>query len=504
MHPLSVADRYHRDTKYSPTNIGNHPGLDWSRQPVPFKTFQSKRRVDLRPHLLLEQDEVSGFPLLTEHDVGPIDLARLSTLLLHTNGVTASASHGEETFYFRAAPSAGALYPTEVYVAAHGIEGLPDGIYNFQVREHALAPVCDGDFRRDLAALCFRHPEVERAACTLMFSAVFHRSSWRYQDRAYRRILLDTGHVVGNLVSFAPELGLHASPVGAFHDEGLNSLLLLDTQEEAMLAVVPLLDAADPGAAPAARPSPVAGPGSVDDAASLLLAMHHASDIASTEPPAAPAAGADLTDRWGTSEVKPLPRGELGWSGRRTSTILLRRSTREFTGAPITLEELGALLDDSYAPWRSEAALFDPSRLGTFVAVSRVTGLDAGIYFYDPAAHALHLRSRGDFSTRCGYICLGQDLGSAAAAVVFHCADLDDAIGAWGERGYRYLGLDAGHLGQRLNLAAIRSGLGVSGIGGYFDDQVNEMLGLSEGIACIYITCLGQPAAPLDDDETQS
>ena len=77
---------------------------------------------------------------------------------------------------------------------------------------------------------------------------------------------------------------------------------------------------------------------------------------------------------------------------------------------------------------------------------------------------------------------------------MFHTADLQQAIQQYGDRAYRYLHLDAGHLGQRLNLAAIRLGLGVSGIGGFFDDLVNQVLGIPEEEAVIYLTTLGVPA----------
>jgi SagB-type dehydrogenase family enzyme len=88
---------------------------------------------------------------------------------------------------------------------------------------------------------------------------------------------------------------------------------------------------------------------------------------------------------------------------------------------------------------------------------------------------------------------LGQDLGRDAAAVVFHTADLKKAVAQCGDRAYRYLHMDAGHLGQRLNLAAIHLDLGVSGIGGFFDDQVNEVLGIPTDEAVLYITTLGRP-----------
>jgi SagB-type dehydrogenase family enzyme len=84
-------------------------------------------------------------------------------------------------------------------------------------------------------------------------------------------------------------------------------------------------------------------------------------------------------------------------------------------------------------------------------------------------------------------------LGRDAAAVIFHTADLKKAVDKYGDRVYRYLHLDAGHLGQRLNLAAIRLNLGVSGIGGFFDDQVNDILGIPIDEAVVYITTLGRP-----------
>jgi SagB-type dehydrogenase family enzyme len=89
-------------------------------------------------------------------------------------------------------------------------------------------------------------------------------------------------------------------------------------------------------------------------------------------------------------------------------------------------------------------------------------------------------------------LCLGQNLGRDAGVVLFHTADLQRAIGRYGDRAYRYLHMDSGHLGQRLNIAAVRLGIGVSGIAGFFDDQVNEILGIPGDEAVLYITTLGR------------
>ncbi|MBU6430264.1 MAG: SagB/ThcOx family dehydrogenase, partial [Cyanobacteria bacterium REEB65] len=130
----------------------------------------------------------------------------------------------------------------------------------------------------------------------------------------------------------------------------------------------------------------------------------------------------------------------------------------------------------------------------TFVAVHRVEGLDPGCYHYDPHGRVLRQIRFRNLVEEVQYLCLNQDLGGQACAVIFHTADLPKAIARWGDRAYRYMHLDAGHLGQRLNLAAVHLGLGASGIGGFFDDEVNELLGIPPAEAVVYITTIGVPS----------
>ena len=99
----------------------------------------------------------------------------------------------QESHALRAAPSAGALYPAEIYVATRGIEGIADGVHDYQVRDHSLVTLWDGDFWSEFQRYSYGHEAIERSNLLVIFSAVFYRSSWRYEERAYRRILLDTG-----------------------------------------------------------------------------------------------------------------------------------------------------------------------------------------------------------------------------------------------------------------------------------------------------------------------
>ena len=135
---------------------------------------------------------------------------------------------------------------------------------------------------------------------------------------------------------------------------------------------------------------------------------------------------------------------------------------------------------------------FDLSLIETFVAVSNVETLESGCYYYAPQAQELRQIRFNQFHKDLHFLCLGQDLGRDAGFVIFHTANLAAAVAKYGDRAYRYLHMDAGHLGQRLNLAATRRELGVSGIAGFFDDQVNELLSIPEAEAVLYITTVGQ------------
>ena len=490
---VSTARRFHEATKYSPRTVGSHPGLDWSKQPVPFKNFLSEDRVELASKLLVARDEATERLMVLPHQDGPIDLPRLSTILLHTFGVTAVMHDnlGNQQL-FRAAPSAGALYPTEIYVVCREIEGVPDGIHNYQVRDHSLAPVLEGDFAADLRSIAFGHPAVTASNCVLLFGAIWYRSAWRYMDRAYRRILLDTGHAIGNLALIAPRFGLRAPMVADFDDEALTSLLLLDDRQESILTLVPLV------AAEVRTPRPPLRRSSDAEvfAESLIVALHRAGRLNGSEERAQ---SPDEPDPQPDLPLLPLPPGRVELGEKLAETILDRRSTREFTGGPILFEELAALLRFTADPLQQESGpgsreeFIAPRRLSTWIAALNVTGLEAGLYAVDPDLQGLRLVRAGRFAADCHRITLGQELGRSAAAIVFHTTRLDRLVRDFGDRGYRYLGLDAGHLGERLNLAALRAGLGISGIGGYFDDEINELFGFAPEEAVVYVTCIGQP-----------
>lgn len=500
----SIAIHYHERTKYHPETIATKgKALDWSTQPLPFKEYKIGTSFDLTAYL----SEASEASIDRETHFWQ----RLSRLLRCSYGLTAKLSTIGAPVYLRAAPSAGGLYPAEVYLISRGTPFLPPGLYNYQPQSHSLVCFWQNPVWSSLQAACFWHPALENTQLALVTTAIFYRSAWRYEDRAYRRIFLDTGHLLGNIELAGGINDYRPHLIGGFCDRAVNEFLYLDSEKEGAIAVISLADLLDikqhfsPATTALASPIETHYPELADGG--LLNYLHRASQIeerqlSQEEEPAEPET--NLEDKYNfpfclkiDTATAPIQWQE-SLSGLQ-NTILQRRSTRAYSGEDLTFDELKAVLNFTYQPLAyleqgldTAPDYFDLNLIETFIAVSGIEGLESGCYYYAPQAQELRQIRFKNFRQELHFLCLGQDLGRDAAAVVFHTADLAKAVAQYGDRAYRYLHMDAGHLGQRLNLAAIYLGLGVSGIGGFFDDYVNEVLGIPADEAVIYVTTLGR------------
>jgi SagB-type dehydrogenase family enzyme len=159
----------------------------------------------------------------------PIGLATLGHLLHMTGGITAGL-HGNAR---RSAPSSGALYPIELYVLVHRVEGLEAGVYHYAYEPHALELVRDGDVRQAVVDQGLGQTFLGEAGAVLVLTQILQRMRPKYQDRSYRYGLLEAGHVGENAYLAATSMGLGACGVGAFLDDDLNRLLGVDGVEEA-------------------------------------------------------------------------------------------------------------------------------------------------------------------------------------------------------------------------------------------------------------------------------
>lgn len=180
------------------------------------------------------EDAIGGRRSVREYKPEPLSLLELSRLLWAAQGITEPRSG------FRAAPSAGATFPLEVYVAIganldgrrSGVESLQPGLYRYVPGEHSLDLLRTGDSRRKLYNAALRQDPVRHAPVVLVITGVTARTAGRYGDRAARYIAMEAGHVSQNLYLKATALGLGTVAIGAFQDRALAGALELSSGEE--------------------------------------------------------------------------------------------------------------------------------------------------------------------------------------------------------------------------------------------------------------------------------
>ncbi|MEO0140449.1 MAG: SagB/ThcOx family dehydrogenase [candidate division WOR-3 bacterium] len=165
----------------------------------------------------------------------PITLSELSALVYYSIGITGE-SNGHA---LRAAPSAGALYPTELIVAVHEVEGLEPGLYRYDPQRHSLSFYKKGKVASILPGIAIGQAHAGRGACAVIITSKVQRSMGKYGQRGFRYALIDAGAACENLYLAAEALGLGTVAIGAFGDEALANLLGLE-EDELPLLIMPI------------------------------------------------------------------------------------------------------------------------------------------------------------------------------------------------------------------------------------------------------------------------
>jgi SagB-type dehydrogenase family enzyme len=204
---------------------------------------RSARTHDHRPAIALPPPEPLGGRLgdvlarrrsVRPDVLRPLRLSELSAVLC-----ASYAAGGRRELRRRPVPSAGALYPLELYVLATAVRGLDAGLYHFHPFRHRLCRLGPLDWTRTRGALVDA-TLLDTAAALVIVTALFWRSRFKYGLRGYRFALLEAGHVVQNAVLAAADLGLAALPVGGFYDRGLDALVGAEGLDEASVYAVVL------------------------------------------------------------------------------------------------------------------------------------------------------------------------------------------------------------------------------------------------------------------------
>jgi SagB-type dehydrogenase family enzyme len=499
---IEAARTYHATTKHSYTSVrtdGHH--LEWDNRPLPYKLYPEVSGLALPRDLSLAR--VPTLEAIAAGDgpgeSGEFTLEALTRILFCADGLTRRASVGGEDYHFRAAPSAGALYPVEIYAALPETGELESGLYHFSPADLRLRGLRRGDWRGLIARAAAGRPVLLQARAVLVLSAIFWRSAWKYRARAYRYCFWDAGTMLANLLAAAAAEGLSTELVTAFADPEIEALLGIDGEREGALCLVALgTGAAAPVTEPELRPLGLETiPLSREEVSYPdLVRMHQESrllgpdesavvaDARVDSAPPPPAANA-LKPRC----LEPSAALSLG------ETILRRGSTRQFAHKPIAAEELATIMAASSRHPRADF----PPLSDTYLIVNAADGIAPGAYYYRRQSGEFELLKSGDFRREAGYLCLEQPLGADCSALVCYMADLDRALGALGNRAYRDAHLEAGLHAGRAYLAAYALGRGASGLTFYDDETTNFFAPHAAGKSPLLMVAIGVPRSSGDD-----
>ncbi len=148
----------------------------------------------------------------------PLTLSIISQLLWAAQGITHPRG-------FRTAPSAGALYPLEIYIIAGKVTNLAAGIYKYKPRGHELLKIIEGDKRTELYRVALRQRPIKDAPVIMVFCAVYKRTTGKYRKRGIRYILIEIGHSSQNVCLQAVSLDLGTVTLGAFNDKKVSEVI---------------------------------------------------------------------------------------------------------------------------------------------------------------------------------------------------------------------------------------------------------------------------------------
>lgn len=539
---LSATDTvwaYHQRTKHRVDAFAAGPDvLDWEAQPQPFRQWMGAPRALLPlaarawPRTWAQAHGQAGPEgTMAPH---PLNRAGVALWLEMALSLTAWKRLGPDRWALRANPSSGNLHPTEAYVLAQGVPGLPDGLFHYAPEDHALAWRAQGRVRQPEGA-------TNGSVLCLGLSSIHWREAWKYGERAFRYCELDIGHAVGALRYAAAALGWRAQWDGEVPAERVAHLLGLDRADDFGDAEGEepqgLMHVWVPPATPPTQGAEVEGAWTPQGWEEGVRWVGRASRLDPRplyqwpviEQVARASRPMDVQhvvlQRDGAPEMGSMP--SVCSDSPMSHLVLGRRSAQRFDHRAVMSR---AALERLLAPLQDAAQLpldaWAPSpQVHLLVFAHRVEGLPAGAYALPRTAHdmvdwAQHLpgglnpvsnwpgalpmltvSENPALSGTLRTLSCHQALASDACVAFSLCAPMAAAMGE-GPSAYRRLLQEAGLLGQALYLRAEAEGLRGTGIGCYFDDAVHEWLGWADARwQVLYHFTVGHP---LTDPRLQS
>ncbi|SFV60906.1 hypothetical protein MNB_SV-13-1368 [hydrothermal vent metagenome] len=422
---------YHQQTKHSYYSVRSNPNqIDWSEQPSTYKSY---------PKFFKKFPLVLGNPW---HD-----------LVYYSGSISAEKVYPPSTKYsLRTNPSAGALYPNELYFQARGIGAFPDGIYHYEVKTNCVT-LLHGLKGKEGLELYMGYTSAMRGILFLV-SCVYYRSSWKYKNRGFRYCLLDAGHLLGSIESSAL-LMPHTTEIRYdIERQALNKMFGFMRHEFFVAGAsvcVPI-------------------PHSMVEPFDLGLAYVDASGTFE--------ANALIEEAY--IETSSLQSPKISTQSpeftyhipKLRESIVARRSQRGFKGESMSKAQYEFILHAITAPILSDC----DEKVDIFIVLNRVKDMPIGLYKEEK------LITNKDYAKKAGYLCLEQySLATEGAMTLFFVSSA---------KNYQALYQKAGMIGQRAYIASEYQDLGCSGIGAYYDDEVSAFVE-EEGMV-LYALAIGR------------
>jgi SagB-type dehydrogenase family enzyme len=450
----TATQRLHRATSYDterewdephddPLALSDYESNDIETLPWFYKRYDaSLPRIELPRDLpTTDASTIAVLAGTAKVDARELDVAQLARILFLASGVVRTTERPYGTWLFRAAGSAGARFPLELYVAVPEGTQLPPGVHWYDPREHALVQI---------------GPPPGSAAPTVVATGVPWRTGWRYRERGYRHIYWDGGTMLSQLLAAAGSTGVDAALYTRFPDAAVTELVGADGVHEWPIAVVAL------GGAPSLQAAGRAAAGEVDAAPREFPFATAAQRAGDAEALGAP---------WNFGAAVDVPVTDAP----SVEAVVLRRSSQRRLdptrglSSEVARTALGVALRGIDVPH--------------FVAVHDVGGVEPGIYRWPNLEEPVRA---GELRDELERVALGQGLAHDAAFVAIGTAE----VASLDDRAYREAQLAAGMVEGRLHLAAYALGAGASGMT-FLDSEIPELLG--GPVDALLFTCVGVP-----------
>lgn len=424
---------YHMRTKHSYLSIRTNPNrVDWNNQPSAFKSYpKNYERIELD----LEKSN-HGF-------------------IYHIAGISAKKTYPGVEYYLRVNPSAGALYPNEVYFQSRNNKDLKDGIYHFDIASSSITLLQELD---NFGLEGYFNHEKEFDGFIFLISSIYYRSSWKYKNRAFRYCLLDAGHILGTVEASSYLYDKDYKIVYDFDKKNLNKLFGFDNREFFTSSVF-------------------IGNFTNKESKKIELSLPTVDgSFFFEENPIIEKAYIDSI----TMEEKKAENKSFHFSFEKSffkDIVQRRRSIRGFDKQSISKAEFDVVLENLTQDIKSDC----DEKLDIYCVINRVKDMKLGLLKVEDYLKDGSYLKTGDFMSKAGYLCLEQELGSFSSVTFFVTSK---------SKNYQALYQKAGLVGHRLYLISNYLGIGCSGIGAYYDDEVCEFI--SDYTQVLYALAIGK------------